>query len=63
MFEFTNAYIEFLQNFKVVTKPKMPKFDVSAYTDSEYVCAVNSIMQDFNLIDDFSLTINMLKGD
>ena len=63
MEEQVNAYIEFLARFGVVQKPDMPKFDVSAYTENEYVRAINSIEQDFEFADSINLTEQYLKGE
>ena len=63
MEEQVNAYIEFLAGFGVVQKPDMPKFDVSAYTENEYVRAINSIEQDFEFADSINLTEQYLKGE
>lgn len=63
MNEFVEAYIEFLHNFKDLERPILPKFNVSAYTESEYVTAVNNIMQDYEYIDDLGVTEYFLKGD
>lgn len=63
MEEQVNAYIEYLQRFGVVQKPDMPKFDASAYTENEYVRAINSIEQDFEFADSVSLTEQYLKGE
>ena len=63
MLEEVEAYIEYLQNFGEVNKPIMPKFNVSAYTESEYQSAIYSVMQDYEKIDDVWLTIKHLKGE
>jgi hypothetical protein len=63
MNEFVNAYIEFLQISKEFIKPLMPKFNVSAYTESEYVKAINEINLDYEFIDDLTVTEHFLKGD
>ena len=52
MFEFIDAYIEFLHGFKELNRPEMPKFDVFAYTESEYVTAINDVMREYEYIDD-----------
>ena len=57
------AYQEYLLNFGVVKKPQMPKFDVSAYTENEYLSLIFDLMKDFDLVDDEYLTIKHLKGD
>ena len=56
-------YEHYLLNFNMVEKPKMPKFEVSAYTDSEYKNAIFQVVADYENIDDEYLTIDYLKGD
>lgn len=56
-------YAEYLINFGVVNKPKMPKFNYKAYTDNEYLSAIWDIEKFFDQIDDEYLTIKHLKGD
>ena len=63
MNEFVNAYIEFLLNFKELALPAMPKFNLLAYTESEYVNAVDEINRDYEFIDDFGVTEHFVKGD
>ena len=63
MNEFVDAYIEFLQNFTELERPIMPKFDVSAYTESEYVTAISNTMREYENIDDLGVTEHFLKGD
>ena len=63
MNEEINEYEKYLLSFGVVKKPQMPKFDVLAYNDSEYVFALNETMSWFKNIDDEYLTIKHLKGD
>ena len=62
MNEIAEAYIKFLSCFKTVNKPLMPKFDVHAYTESEYLNAIYSINKELEKIDDLNLTIQFLKG-
>lgn len=57
------AYEKYLLNFGVVNKPKMPKFDLLAYTDNEYTSAIFELLKDFDLIDDGYLTVERFKGD
>ena len=57
------AYIEYLHNFNEVIKPKMPKFNLLAYTDNEYVKAIYLLNAEFDLIDDIQLTLNRLKEE
>ena len=63
MIDLVEAYIEFLQNFTELERPLMPKFNVSAYTESEYVSAVEDVLRDYEYIDDLSITEHFLKGD
>ena len=63
MIDLVEAYIEFLQNFQELERPLMPKFNVSAYTESEYVGAVEDVMREYEFIDDLSVTEHFLKGD
>ena len=63
MWEEIQEYEKYLLNFGVVNKPIMPKFDVSAYTDNEYISIINELLKDFDLIDDEYLTVNRFKGD
>ena len=56
------AYIEFLSHFKGIDKPTMPNFDVSAYTENEYLNAIENVVDDYSMIADFDITINHLKG-
>ena len=63
MNDYVEAYIEFLARFNEVDRPLMPKFNTFAYTESEYVTAVNELMQDYEYIDDLGVTEHFLKGD
>ena len=56
-------YEKYLLNFDMVKKPKMPKFDIAAYTENEYVNAIKNVVSDFENIEDEHLTIHYLKGD
>lgn len=58
-----SAYIEYLLKFGEVTRPQMPKFDCFAYSDNEYKTAIHQVMKDFENVDDFTVTIEHLKGD
>ena len=62
MFEEIKEYERYLLNFRDVNKPEMPNFDISAYTDSRYILAISEIEKDFNVLEDFLLTIAYLKG-
>lgn len=57
------AYEDYLLNFGVVKRPIMPKFDVLAYTDSEYTSVIQNLLEDFDLFDDEYLTVERFKGD
>jgi len=63
MNEFVNAYIEFLLNSRELVCPAMPNFNISAYTESEYVTAIRDIMREYENIDDLGVTEHFLKGD
>lgn len=63
MNEHVCAYIEYLQQIKQVNKPKMPKFDERAYTENEYVKAINRIENDFKFVDSIAVTERYLKGE
>ena len=57
------SYIECLGKMQQVTKPKMPEFDDKAYTENEYVKAIQTIEEDFKNTDCLDLTISYLKGE
>ncbi len=63
MDEVVGAYIEYLSSLKEITKPSMPKFNLSAYTDNEYVSAISSVLKEYECIDDYNLTLQYLKGE
>ena len=63
MLEEIEQYEKYLASFSVVTKPKMPQFDVCAYTDIEYVSLIKELLEDYNKIDDEYLIIAYLKGE
>ena len=56
------AYMEYLSSFTELTRPSMPNFNLFAYSDSEYTNAINSVMKDYESIDDIDVTIERLKG-
>ena len=62
MLEEIKEYERYLLNFRIVNKPRMPNFDVFAYTDSKYISAISEIEKDFSCADDLLLTIAYLKG-
>ena len=57
------SYIEYLGKMQQFTKPKMPEFDDKAYTENEYVKAIQTIEEDFKNTDCLDLTISYLKGE
>lgn len=63
MFDETREYIEYLKNFNILNKPKMPNFDLSAYTDNEYLKVVESLNLEYDLVDDLGATLTFLKGE
>ena len=63
MYDLVEAYVDFLLSMKEFEKPKMPKFDASAYTESEYLSVMEFIENDYKYIDDLLLTERFLKGD
>ncbi len=63
MNEEIREYIVYLSRFLEIKKPKMPNFDISAYTDNEYTLAIDEIMNDFSSVDDLYLTLEYLKGN
>ena len=63
MNEFVDAYIEFLQCFKEIERPLMPKFNVLAYTESEYLNVIKELNTDYEFVDDLNITEHFLKGD
>ena len=63
MNEFVDAYIKFLHGFKEIERPLMPKFNVFAYTESEYLNVVKELNEDYEFIDDLNITEHFLKGD
>ena len=63
MKKINDAYIKFLLYFNELERPPMPKFDVFAYTESEYVSAIDEIIRDYEFVDDLSITEHFLKGE
>lgn len=57
------AYVDFLLNFNQVQKPSMPKFNISAYTENEYLLAIYDLQKDYENVNDEHLTIRHLKGE
>lgn len=56
-------YIEYLKTFKEVNKPIMPNFDISAYTDIEYIKMISELQKDFDNFEDLEVYLQFLKGD
>lgn len=57
------AYFEYLQKFKELEKPPMPKFDLLAYNDNEYMLAMKELEKEFDSIDDLQPTLKHLQGE
>ena len=62
MNEEIKEYAKYLLSFGVVKKPKMPKFKVDAYTESEYLSVVFEWQKLFNFDEEY-LTIKHIKGE
>ena len=58
-----NEYVVYLSRFKGIRKPPLPKTDLVAYTDSEYIGAIKDVLRDFQNVDDEYITIKHLKGE
>lgn len=56
-------YEKYLSKFVMVEKPTMPKIDLFAYTDNEYLSVVDELLKDYDKVDDEYLTIAYLKGE
>lgn len=56
-------YEKYLFTFGIVEKPIMPKFDLNAYTDNEYLSVILECEEVFGQIDDDYLVVMHLKGD
>ncbi len=54
-------YIKYLSRLDSVIKPKMPRIDTSAYTESEYLSAVSELMEDYDKIDDLMTSLEFYK--
>ena len=63
MNELISEYIKYLSSLKEIVRPKMPKIDLSAYTDNEYTSAIEQINLAFDGVNDFETTINFLKNN
>lgn len=57
------SYIEYLNSFNGLTKPKMPNFDLAAYTDIEYLKAITEVNEDFDNVDGYEVYLKFLKGE
>lgn len=56
-------YIKYINSISEITKPKMPTFDKTAYTENEYIKAINQIEKDFVFTDSTLFTEQYLKGE
>ena len=64
MNEEIKAYETYLLNFGMIEKPKMPNFELFAYTDNEYKQAIYEIMNEFDFVDYECLSVaRFFKGD
>lgn len=63
MNEEIEEYEKYLLSFGVVQKPVLPKFDLRAYTDNEYLSAFFEAYFAFENVDDEYLSILHLIGD
>ena len=63
MDDIVSEYIAYLSNFREINKPLMPKFDINAYTDNEYLLIVKELNQDYDLILDEEVYSDYLKGE
>ncbi|MBR2969763.1 MAG: hypothetical protein IKC49_01775 [Clostridia bacterium] len=63
MNDIVSEYIAYLSKFVEINKPKMPKFDLYAYTDNEYLLIVKELNQDYDLIFDEDVYSDYLKGE
>ncbi len=44
-------YIKYILSLVEIKRPKMPTFSLSAYTESEYIKAINEIMNECSHLD------------
>ncbi len=44
-------YIKYILSLVEIKRPKMPTFSLSAYTESEYINAINEIMNEYSHLD------------
>lgn len=44
-------YIKYILSLVEIKRPKMPTFSLSAYTESEYINAINEIMKEYSHLD------------
>lgn len=54
-------YIKYLSRLDTIIRPKMPVIDPSAYTENEYLSAIAQLMEDYDKIDDMSLSLEFYK--
>ena len=57
------AYVEYLSSFAELSRPEMPNFNLLAYSDNEYVNAINVVMNDYQNVNDINITLERLKGN
>lgn len=63
MNEEIEEYIRYLESFNEIKRPILPNYDLSAYTDNEYLNAIENVMNDYESIDDLWVTLDYLKGN
>lgn len=63
MDDIVSEYIAYLMQFVELDKPIMPKFDLGAYTDNEYLLTIGELNEDFDLILDEEVYSDYLKGE
>ncbi len=63
MNEEIEEYIAYLSKFECRMKPKMPNFDLSAYTDNEYLSVINRINLEYDWLMDEEVYFEYLRGE
>ncbi len=63
MDELIREYINYIAHLEEIKRPEMPNFNLSAYTESEYVDTIKELMDAYDLVDDFELTVQFIKGE
>ena len=63
MKEIVEKYIRYLADINEIKRPKMPNYDLRAYTDSEYLSVIDSVNRDYDEINEIHLTEQFLKGE